>query len=154
MKLSYHPGHRARRPIWFAFLFLTIIFFFNAHDITNATLAVGSHNRSIDYVLANSSRGSLSHQISLVLLALFAVVSLTRDRIKAPFWVYGPLGWILLAYVAWAFLSPFWADDLLLTLGGYSPLEYCALVVSPLRAGCHSASLSYGYVLLPAFSCS
>lgn len=120
MRYSHRPSSgqvlQVRRSLLPLFLFLTVVFFFYGHNLSNAARAMGDYDRSAEYLVTMAAQGSPSHRIALLLLAVFAVVSLFRNWQAVRLRLASPLGWILLAFVAWTFLSSIWAQDTLFTV--------------------------------------
>lgn len=107
------------RSPWLWFLFLTAVFFFHDHDLSNAKRGIGDYGLSQDdivAVVANGSNGLLVRRIALLSFGICAVVSLVRHRPSGHLRIHGPLAWLLLGFVVWAFISPIWAVDLPMTL--------------------------------------
>jgi exopolysaccharide production protein ExoQ len=104
------------RPPWLTFLFLAAVFFLVYHDLTYSKKGIDNYNLSEDDLVTQVTQGSLTRPIALLSLGLFAIVSLARRRANGRLRINGPLGWILLGFAAWAFLSLIWAEDVTLTL--------------------------------------
>ena len=108
---------------WLFLLFLTAVFFLNYHDLTNNYHSLPSSqgkinnlNASIDQISDAVNQGSPLRRITLLSLGIVAIISLARRRVRPRFGCDGPLGWLILSFVAWAFISLIWAQDLPLTL--------------------------------------
>ena len=100
---------------WRIFTFLSTALFFAYHDLSEANR--NAHNYSLPtHQLANNVYGSPVHHIAYIFMGLGATVLLVRGRSCRPAGGWGSLGWLLLSFVAWAFLSLIWAQDLPLTL--------------------------------------
>src|ERR1035438_3805476 len=97
---------------WWLFVFLTTVFFFIYHDFPLAPNIVDDYNPSPDALVANVSQGQGGRRIALCSLAVVAIGILVRHRINRRPTMHDPLGWVVLAFPAWAFLSALWADDL------------------------------------------
>ena len=110
------PPLQVRRPPWFMFLFLAAVFFFAYHDLSYSKRGIDNFNPSQDDIATAVAEGSLTRRIGLLSLGLYAIVNLVRHRDKSRLRINGPLGWILLSFVAWALVSPIWAEDIGLTL--------------------------------------
>ena len=113
-----HSGpalHVGRLP-WLIFLFLAAVFFFVDHDLSSAKRGIDNYGQSADDYIALVNEGPLTRRIALLSLGLFAIVSLVGRRTNVRLRINGPLGWILLSFTAWAFLSSIWAEDMPLTL--------------------------------------
>ena len=121
------------RPPWLLFLFLTAVFFLGFHDLSDAKRGIDNYNLSQDDIVA-TVKGSLVPHIAQLSLGIGAIVSMIRHRTNRRLRIDGPLGWILLSFVGWAFISSIWAEDLPLTLqrlGGFGIL--CIAVVAIVR---------------------
>jgi exopolysaccharide production protein ExoQ len=127
MSYGHHPDARLTlkvgRRSWLFFLFLTAVFFVNYHDLSNnyhnlSNVRGGrdSYNASVDDITSSIDKGSIVRRITLLSLGIVAIVSLVHDRTNRRLRVDSPLGWLLLGFVVWAFISPIWAEDLALTL--------------------------------------
>jgi exopolysaccharide production protein ExoQ len=110
------PAPQVKRLPWLIFLFLTAVFFLAFHDPSNAARAVDNQNPSADEIVAGASNYALGHRIALLSLGFAAIVSLVRYRANIHLRIDFPLGWLLLSFVAWAFISPVWAENLPWTL--------------------------------------
>ena len=106
---------RVGRPPWLLFLFLTAVFFLSYHDLSYAREGFLA-GRSADDIGATIVNGSLVRRIALLSLGIVAIVSLVRDRAIRRLRIDGPLGWLFLGFVLWAFISPIWAEELPFTL--------------------------------------
>jgi O-antigen ligase len=95
------------------FLFLAAVFFLVYQDLSSSK--IDNYNRSEDDIITAVTEGSLVRRIALLSLGLFAIVNLVRHRAEGRLRIHGPLGWILLGFAAWAFLSLIWAEDIALT---------------------------------------
>lgn len=120
MSYNTHPPLRPSlqfgRPPWLMFLFLAAVFFLVYHDLFYSMKGPDNFNISADDIATNVAEGSFVHRIALMSLGLFAVGSLVRHRANGRLRRHGSLGWILLFFAAWAFLSLTWAEDLALTI--------------------------------------
>jgi O-antigen ligase len=114
----FHIGFALKvgRLPWLLFLFLTAVFFLGFHDLSYAKKEIGNYNMSQDEMVASVVEGSLGHRIALLSLGIVAIFSLIRHRTNRSLHIDGLLGWILLSFVVWAFISSLWAADSLLTL--------------------------------------
>jgi O-antigen ligase len=112
-------------------LFITAVLLLSYHSLSSAKSPIGDYNLSEDDVVA-TVKGSLVHYIGLLSLAFVAIASLMRHRGTPCVRIGGPVGWPLLSFVVWAFISPLWAEDLQLTLqrlAGFGILCIAALAV-------------------------
>jgi exopolysaccharide production protein ExoQ len=103
------------RPPWLLFLFLTAVFFAVYHDFSYAKQGIGNYNNSADIYIAGVDEGSRTREIALLSLGFFAIVVLARSRTHVCLRSTRLVGWMVLSFVAWAFLSFFWAEDMALT---------------------------------------
>jgi exopolysaccharide production protein ExoQ len=108
--------HLGLRPPWLMFLFLAAVIFLVQHDLSYSKKGTDNYNPTEDDITAAVTEGSLTRRVALVSLGLFAIVSLIRQRANRCLRINGSLGWILLGFATWAFLSPIWAEVLGLTL--------------------------------------
>ena len=69
---------------------------------------------SLGKLVGNIRSGDVTRQIAFLLLGAFAVISLLR-RSHNHLRINGSLGWLILAFLLWAFVSVAWAEDQLLT---------------------------------------
>lgn len=92
---------------WFQMAYLAICFFLAAHDPLASTWDV---NRPAEAYALTAGSGSVTRQISFLMLALYAIVHI-------PLWRSGKLrrlsavGVATLALCAWTFLSVTWTDS-------------------------------------------
>ena len=107
---------QVRRPPWLLFLFITVVLLLSYHDLSHAKNFIGDYNESQDELIANVVDGSLIHRIALLSLGIVAIVSLIRNRASGRPRIGGTMGWLLLTFATWAFISPIWAEDLSLTI--------------------------------------
>lgn len=112
-------GARRNHLPWLFLFFLTTVFFVNYHDLTNNYHSLAGQDTltsSVDDIATAVDNGSLVRQISLLSLLTFALVSLLRHRGAGRLVCDSPLSWLIVSFVVWAFISPLWADDILLTI--------------------------------------
>ena len=107
---------RVSRSTWLIFLFLAAVFFLVCHDLSYSKRGVDNYNLSEEDIISDVSQGSLGRQVALVSVGLFAIVRLIRDQANGRPRINGPLGWILLSFAVWAFMSLIWTEDVPLTL--------------------------------------
>ena len=108
------PESQGARPPWLLFLFLSAVFFFIYHDLIFSTK--GIDNLSAEELNALVLDSTPTRRIALLALGFFAIFSLIRHRSDSRMQFNGFLGWMLLAWTAWAFISPIWAEDPALTI--------------------------------------
>jgi exopolysaccharide production protein ExoQ len=97
------------------FLFLAAVFFLCQHDLFYSKRVSDNFSTTDDDIAAAVSEGSAPRRIALLSLGLFAIVDLIRHKGRGRLQIHGLLGWILIGFAAWAFLSLIWASDLALT---------------------------------------
>jgi exopolysaccharide production protein ExoQ len=102
-----------RRSTWIIFLFLAVVSFLVYHDLSYSSKPMDNINAPEDTLISDVAEGSVVRRIALLSLGLFAIVSLIRHRTDGR--LHGSLGWILLSFATWAFLSLIWAEDSALT---------------------------------------
>ena len=86
------------------------------HDLRHAKNLIGNYNESQDELLAYVNDGSVVHRVALIVLGITAIYSLARYRGPDRLRINGSLGWFVISFLAWAFISPLWAEDLSLTI--------------------------------------
>jgi exopolysaccharide production protein ExoQ len=109
--LRARPALQVGRSVWLIYLFLSAVFFLGEHNFSYSRNGSDMYNPSEEDLISSATEGSLVRRVAFLSLGLFAVVSLVRRKSDGPFHVNGLLGWLLLAFVSWAFLSLIWADD-------------------------------------------
>jgi exopolysaccharide production protein ExoQ len=109
--LTARPALQGGRSIWLIFLFLAAVFFLGEHNFSYARNGSDMYNPSEEDLISSATEGSLIRRVAFLSLGVFAVVSLVRRKSDGPFHVNGLLGWLLIAFASWAFLSLIWADD-------------------------------------------
>jgi exopolysaccharide production protein ExoQ len=108
------PPVRAPRFPWAVFLILSVGFFLTVHWPLTAQRTLDDYNRSQDDIVAEGA-GSAVRQVVLVVLCGLAVLSLVSRPSDRHLRIDGLPGWLVIAYAAWASMSPIWAQDLDLT---------------------------------------
>jgi O-antigen ligase len=106
---------KAERSPWLLFTFLSAVFFFSQHELSYAGKGIGNYNLSTIDVATAVAKGSLTHYIVLISLAIMAIISLATYRTEPRPRLDLPFGWTLVGFVLWASLSPIWAEDFALT---------------------------------------
>ena len=110
--LTARPGLGLGRSVWLIFLFLSAVFFLGEHDFSYSRNGLDRYNPSEEDLISATTEGTPVRRVAFLSLGLFAVVSLARRRAWAtPFIVNGALGWLLIVFVSWTFLSLIWAED-------------------------------------------
>lgn len=109
--LTSRPALQVGRSLWLIYLFLSAVFFLGEHNFSYARNGSDMYNPSEEDLISSATDGSLVRRVAFLSLGLFAVVSLMRRKAEGPFHVNGFLGWLLIAFISWAFLSLIWADD-------------------------------------------
>lgn len=100
------------RPPWLVLVFLTAVFFFDGFDLSNVKRGIDNYSPTSDDIIASAIQGSPARQIALLSLGIVAILCLIRYRANRRLRIDSPLGWLLLSFVVWAFISPIWAEDL------------------------------------------
>jgi O-antigen ligase len=99
------------RLFWFlVFFFFAVFFFFDGHTLL-WSLRKGL---TIEQSLTEVAEGNIGRRISLLILFVFGLITLMRKSQK-PIKMQGLLGWLILFFLAIAFASLFWANDVGLT---------------------------------------
>jgi exopolysaccharide production protein ExoQ len=106
---------KSGRSTWLIFLFLAAVFFLCQHDLYYSKRVSDNFSTTDDDIAAAVSEGSVPRRIALLSLGLFAIVDLIRYKGSVRLQIHGRLGWILIGFAAWAFLSLIWASDIALT---------------------------------------
>lgn len=127
--MNYNDHRRAKATQnfgllrWPFLLFLTAVFFLNYHNLTDNYHSLPSSqgqindlNSSVDNITDAIDQGSVTRRITLLSLGVVAFISVVLYRGSLRLWPNGSLGWLILGFVALAFISPIWAEDLPLTL--------------------------------------
>lgn len=112
------PVLQVRHLPWLPFMFLTVVFFLSYHDLSFTKRGIDNYNPSPDEIIANIARSSLldRHRIALLSLGVGAIISLVSHRAQRRLRIDGRLGWLLISFVAWVFISLIWTEDLPLSL--------------------------------------
>jgi exopolysaccharide production protein ExoQ len=110
------PAVQVRRSPWLLLSFVTVVSLLSYHDLRHAKNLIGDYNESQDQLLAYVNDGSVIHRVALIVLGVIAIYSLARYRGPGRLRINGSLGWFVLSFAAWAFISPLWAEDLSLTV--------------------------------------
>ena len=120
MSYDNYPGTAStlhiRRPPWPLLLFITVVFLLSYNHLSFARHSIGNYLGTQDELIEHVVQGSLIHRIAILLLGIVAITSLAYHRASGCLRVEGSLGWLLLAFATWIFLSPIWSEDLTLTL--------------------------------------
>ena len=118
MSYLYLPRAKARHHDhhfpWLLFLFVSVALFVIFHW----PLAI---HRTYDYNISDQiviagAEGSGVREVTLLALCAVAAISLVTRPRDPRLRINGALGWLILAFLAWALLSTMWAQDLSLTL--------------------------------------
>jgi O-antigen ligase len=104
------PG-KAKLP-WLTFVFLAVLFFVAEHHMLVSL--PGNFTNPAATEAATVAEGSLSRQVAFSMFGLWGAVGLMRHRLNR-LTINGSLGWLILLYLALAFLSIAWAEDIVLT---------------------------------------
>jgi exopolysaccharide production protein ExoQ len=114
--LRTEPAVKVRRSSWLLLLFVTLVSLLSYHDLRHAKNSIGDYNESQDELLAYVNDGSVVHRGALTVLGIIAIYGLASYRGPGRLRINGSLGWCVVAFVAWALVSPLWAEDLSLTI--------------------------------------
>ncbi len=99
------------RLTWFFLLFLfTVFFFFDGHNVFR-TIREG---QTIEQSAARVEEGGIGRRISLLSLFGFGIIILMR-RNRKHLQISGFFGWLILFFLALAFFSLAWTNDIFLT---------------------------------------
>ncbi|MGH9955505.1 MAG: O-antigen ligase family protein [Pyrinomonadaceae bacterium] len=121
-------------------MFLTMALFVGHHDLLYPRYAIeGGFDRSEEDALGAAIEGSVSRRVMLVSLGLFSVIGLIRKGFS-KLTINGLLGWLMLVFVFWSFVSIGWAADSLLT---FRRLTVFAILLLATMALATRWSLSY-----------
>jgi exopolysaccharide production protein ExoQ len=119
MNSNFHsftkPGVHVGRTPWILFLFLAAVFFLNYHDLYFSKRGIDNFNPSEEDITAGVAEGSPTRRVALLSLGLYAIVSLLHRRTNGRTRIDHSLGWVLLGFEGWAFLSLVWSEDPSLT---------------------------------------
>lgn len=96
---------------WIILPFFSLLFFFaDDHNLRRSLEEKGN----IEQVFQLVNEGSISRRVSLLGLLIISTISLIRKE-RRLIKINGTLGWLLLFYIIWAFLSLAWTIDHRLT---------------------------------------
>ena len=100
---------------WLWFLFLSAVFLITGHHWSYSLLASDISNTTVYGITTNEflnqvEQGSLLRQVVFCSLGIVATFSLFKNR-ASRVKTNSPLGWLLLAFLCWAFLSIAWSED-------------------------------------------
>lgn len=107
---SFLENAKSSVPWWTLFFVLATLSFAQR----SGSLQPVQDEANLAELVGNIRCGDLTRQIAFLLLGLFAVISLLR-RSDNHLRINGSLGWLILAFLLWAFLSIAWAEDPILT---------------------------------------
>lgn len=100
---------------WTTFLILTVLFFFiSEHRLLTSTGLWENFPISADDFAISVAKGSLWRRVAFLMLGLYGIIILTQKK-NFRFKINGILGWLILFYFYWSFLSLFWGEDTTLT---------------------------------------
>jgi exopolysaccharide production protein ExoQ len=132
MSYTYYPKVRrttARHSVpWLVFLVLSVALFFIVHWPLEVQRALDDYNQSQEAIVQEVASGSAIRQVVLIVLGVFALVSLVSRRSDRPLRMDSRLGWILVIFTAWALLSLMWSEDPPLTLKRLAILVILSIV--------------------------
>lgn len=108
-------GGLKRKAPWRTFIFLTVVFFVGHQNLLYPLASMeGRFDTSEEDALRGTVEGSPSRRVMLLSLGLFSVIGLMRGGFS-KFQITGFLGWLILFFVCWSFVSIGWAADAGLT---------------------------------------
>ena len=109
------PQAVPRRQIpWLVFLFLAVVFFGVQHDLYCSLSVDRNYNRSQDEISRVVDQGNPLRRVSFLSLGIVAAACLLFSK-SYRCNVNGYLGWLILIFLSWAFLSLTWSQDPMLT---------------------------------------
>jgi O-antigen ligase len=100
---------------WITFLFLFIVFFVVQHDLFISLLSDTKFQPSAELSATATVQGNLVRRVAFLMLGIFGLIGLMREP-RTVFKIYGFLGWLILFFLAWSFLSIAWAEEITLIL--------------------------------------
>jgi len=95
---------------WMIFLILTVLFFIAGHDWLISTGLKENFEVTADEFRISVTEGRWWRRVAFLMLGLYGIISLTQKR-EFRFKINGILGWLILFYFFWSFLSLFWGKD-------------------------------------------
>ena len=101
----------SRKSPWITFCLLIGIMFFLNHNVFTTIQETPTAEEQMSMV----GEGNFARRIGLLLLGLLGLVNVSR-RSKKRFQINGSLGWLLLFFIYWSFLTVFWSTDEFLTI--------------------------------------
>lgn len=110
-----HIAKSAAKIPWFTFLFLAAVFFVAQHDWYYSLKGGEAFDSNLDEITRATAQGDLLRRLAFFSLGVHAVVSLIRNR-QYHVKINGSLGWLILFFLVWIFLSLAWSDDTAITL--------------------------------------
>jgi O-antigen ligase len=106
------PADKITKIPWIDFLFITTLFFFAQHDLF---YGIGEQIGQAGETASEAvQEGNIVRRVVFMLLGIygiFVIINKGRNSLK----INGTLGWLILFYLAWTFLSLIWSDDFALT---------------------------------------
>lgn len=111
--IGRHTERVAATP-WFFLLFFTAVFFFAQHDWYFSLSGGHDFIKSLDDLTDSLDQGNMPRRIAFLLLGVFSVVNMLRPRLRR-FRIGGLLGWLILFFLGWTFLSVAWSENPALT---------------------------------------
>jgi O-antigen ligase len=109
------PHARSHRFPWLLFLFVALALLVIFHWPFSLHTTPDNYNVSEEITIAGLE-GSGAREVMLVALCGVAIVSLCSRPTDPRLHIDGTMGWLLIAFVAWALTSTMWAQDPPLTL--------------------------------------
>jgi len=104
------PNSRLRLTWFLVFFLFTVFFFFDGHNVFR-TIQEGL---TIEQTAARVEEGGIERRISLLSLFGFGIITLMRKNRKR-LQINGFLSWLILFFLALAFFSLAWTNDIFLT---------------------------------------
>lgn len=105
---------KAKARILINAFFVFIIFFAAQHDI-NFVRVQGNHNNLGSSYAQQAEEGNIYRQIAFVTLGLIGLFNLIK-RTGKVFKLQNNIGWLLIIYISWIFISVSWSGNPQLTL--------------------------------------
>jgi exopolysaccharide production protein ExoQ len=102
---------------WRFFLFINLLLFLALHWPLQIHASIDDYNEA-QTVGVEGGEGAIVRQVALIVLCVVAIVGwrLGRDSKTPRLRIQGFMGWLPMAFVAWASMSTIWSNDVPLTL--------------------------------------
>jgi O-antigen ligase len=105
------PAFKLRKSLWAVFIALSVGLFLACHWPLERPAGVDNYNASQDVIVGEVASGSAVRQVALCLLGAAGALSLAVFSNRRRFHIDGLMGWAMIAFLAWASCSIFWAED-------------------------------------------